>query len=153
MALATAVIGNGSLEAGTVREVVGEVRGTSKKLNVTLWVIQGLLAALFLFAGGVKLVMPIAALVAQSHLPGGLLRFIGVAEVAGAIGLLLPGIFRIKTFLTPLAAVGLVIIMNGAVALTIESNGAAAAIMPAVVGILAGFVAYSRWQRTPLAVS
>jgi len=56
------------------------------KRNITLWVIQGLLAALFLFAGSMKLVLPIEAMAGPVSLPGWFLRFIGVAEVAGAIG-------------------------------------------------------------------
>ena len=84
------------------------------KRNVTLWVIQGLLAALFLFAGSMKLILPIEAMAGPVSLPGWFLRFIGVAEVAGAIGLILPWLTRIRPRLTPVAASGLVIIMSGA---------------------------------------
>ena len=69
-----------------------------------LWTVQGLLAALFLFAGGMKLVTPIAALTQQIALPGLFLRFIGLVEVLGALGLILPGLLRIRPALTPLAA-------------------------------------------------
>src|SRR5262249_42349770 len=110
-----------------------------KKINVLLWVIQALLAALFLFAGVMKLAMPIAVLTKQSPLPGAFLRFIGVAEILGGLGLVLPGVTRIHRELTPLAAGGLVIIMIGATALT-------AAVFPAIVGVLAVFVAYGRTQ-------
>jgi len=79
--------------------------------NAVLWVVQALLAALFLFAGGMKLVMPIDQLVAQSHMSGGFLRFIGVVEVLGGLGLVLPGLTGIAPILTPLAAAGLVIVM------------------------------------------
>jgi len=65
-------------------------RPAGRKLNVVLWVLQSLLALLFLFAGGVKLIMPIAAMAKQTGLPGGFLRFIAVAEVLGALGLILP---------------------------------------------------------------
>src|SRR5688572_33444975 len=92
--------------------------GNSRKLTVTLWTVRALLAALFLFAGGMKLVVPIAALEAQSGMSGEFLRFIGLAEFLGAVGLVLPGLSRIQTRLTPLAAAGLVIIMIGATALT-----------------------------------
>src|ERR1051325_3023374 len=87
---------------------------TSKRTNVLLWTVQGVLAALFLFAGGFKLVAPIAMLKGPVELPGLFLKFIGLAEVAGALGLVLPGILHVKRGLTPLAAVGLVIIMTGA---------------------------------------
>jgi DoxX-like family len=109
-------------------------------MRKVLWGVQGLLAALFLFAGGMKLVMPIETLTAQSHLPGLFLRFIGVCEVLGAVGLVLPGLLRIKEYLTPLAAEGLVIIMIGATVLSL-SRGVAAAVVPFVVGLLLTIVA------------
>ena len=82
--------------------------------RVALWSIQGLLAALFLFAGGMKLVMPIEMMKGPVELPGLFLRFIGVCEVLGAIGLILPELLGIKRVLTPVAAAGLTIIMVGA---------------------------------------
>src|SRR5262245_44546561 len=90
-----------------------------RKIGVAAWVAQALLAAVFLFAGGMKLIMPAAALVQQSPLPVLFLRFIGVCEVAGALGLVLPGLFRIRRELTPIAAAGLTVIMIGAVAVTV----------------------------------
>ena len=88
--------------------------------NRLLWTIQGLLAALFLFAGGFKLVIPAEELAAQAQgMPIGFLRFIGAMEVLGAIGLLLPGLVGIQQWLTPLAAAGLVVIMIGAVGITL----------------------------------
>ena len=115
-----------------------------RKTNVLLWVIQGLLAALFLFAGAMKLTMPIAALTSQSPLPGGFLRFIGVVEVLGAIGLILPAATGILRGLTPLAAAGLVVIMIGATGLTLADGNVAPALIPLVVGVLSAFVAYKR---------
>ncbi len=125
-------------------------------MNIVLWIIQVLLALLFLFAGGTKLVLPMDVLTAmgspnQVHLPGLLIRFIGVCEVLGALGLILPGLFRIKASLTPLAAAGLVIIMIGAVVLTIMGDGIAPALLPLVVGLLLALVAYGRWRLVPLA--
>ena len=114
---------------------------------VALWTIQALLALLFLFAGGMKLVMPIEALTKQSPLPGPFLRFIGVCEVAGALGLILPGLLRIRQGLTPLAAAGLVIIMVGATVVTMALGQVGPALVPAAVGVLAAIVAYGR--RTP----
>jgi DoxX-like protein len=111
-----------------------------------LWIAQGILAALFLFAGGMKLVMPAAALAAQSHLPGAFMKFIGVAETLGALGLILPGIFHIRERLTSLAAAGLVIIMVGAVVTTIVL-GQPGAFVPALVGVLAAYVAWGRAVR------
>lgn len=119
-------------------------------MTYVLWIVQGLLAALFLFAGGMKLVLPIEALTEQLPLPGAFVRFIGLAEVLGAFGLVLPGLLRIRPGLTPLAAAGLVIIMLGATAITPLVMDAALALMPLVVGILAAFVAYGRWRLAPL---
>jgi hypothetical protein len=120
-------------------------------MNYALWIIQGLLALLFLFAGGTKLVMPIEALTGQTPLPGWFVRFIGVAEVLGAVGLILPGLLRIRPGLTPLAAVGLVIIMIGATVLTLAGGEVVTALIPLVVGLLAAFVAYGRWSRVAVA--
>ena len=126
---------------------------TNRKTAATLWTIQGILALLFLFAGGMKLVTPIEALAAQSHLSGEFMRFIGVCEVLGAIGLVLPGLTRIRTDLTPLAAAGLVIIMIGATVTTLVVGPVPGAVVPFVVGLLATFVAYGRWRVVPLRTS
>ena len=118
-------------------------------MNVALWIAQGLLAALFLFAGGTKLILPIEEMTKDIALPGLFLRFIGVAEVLGAIGLILPWLLRIRPGLTPLAAAGLVIIMIGATVTTVVTAGVAMALVPLVVGIVAVFIAYGRWRLTP----
>ena len=112
--------------------------------NGVLWIVQGLLAALFLFAGGMKLVLPIEAMAGPVALPGPFLRFIGVAEVLGAVGLILPGLLRIQRQLTPIAAAGLVIIMIGATVVTALPGPLAPALVPLVVGLLAALVVYGR---------
>ncbi len=117
---------------------------TGRATNVALWTIQVLLACLFLFAGGMKLVMPIEMMTKQIPLPGLFLRFIGVAEFFGALGLVLPWALRIRRQLTPLAAAGLLIIMIGAIAVTSYTSGFRAAIMPLAVGSLLAIVAYGR---------
>ena len=119
-----------------------------------LWIVQALLALLFLFAGGTKLVLPPDVLASmgspnQVPLPGLFVRFIGVAEVLGALGLILPGLLRVRPGLTPLAAAGLVVIMIGATALTLAADGVAPAMVPLAVGLLAAFVAYGRWRLAP----
>ena len=121
--------------------------------TVTLWVVQGLLASLFLFAGGMKLVLPIEAMAGPVALPGLLLRFIGVAEVFGAAGLILPGLLRIHAELTPIAAVGLVIIMIGATVITVMGGAIAPAVVPFVVGVLAASVAYGRARSARLTLA
>ncbi|HEY2378722.1 MAG TPA: DoxX family protein [Gemmatimonadaceae bacterium] len=106
-----------------------------------MWIAQGLLAAIFLFAGGMKLVLPAAVLAEQSHLPGGFIKFIGICETLGALGVVLPGLFHIQERLTPVAARGLVIIMIGAVVTTLIQGQGAMAVIPAIVGLLATYVA------------
>jgi DoxX-like protein len=81
---------------------------------------------------------------AQAHMSGAFLKFIGVAETLGALGLVLPGITRIRTGLTPLAATGLVVIMIGAVAVSVIQGPAIGAIVPFIVGCLCAFVAHRR---------
>jgi DoxX-like family len=120
-------------------------------MNYALWIVQGLLALIFMFSGGMKLVLPLAALTEQTPLPGLFVRFIGVVEVLGAIGLILPGLLRIRPGLTPLAAAGLVIIMIGATVLTLAAGQVAPALIPLVVGLLSAFVAYGRWSDSTAA--
>ncbi len=79
-------------------------------------------------------------------LPVAFIRFIGVAEILGALGLVLPGLVRFGRLLTPLAACGLVIIMIGATVLTASGGPAAAALIPFITGLIAVFIAYGRWR-------
>ena len=121
-------------------------------MTYALWIVQGLLALIFLFTGGTKLILPLEVLTEQTPLPGPFVRFLGVAEVLGAIGLILPGLLRIRPGLTPLAAAGLVIIMIGATVLTLAGvvpGGGVLALIPLVVGLLSAFVAYGRWRLAP----
>ncbi|HMC55893.1 MAG TPA: DoxX family protein [Gemmatimonadaceae bacterium] len=110
-----------------------------------LWTVQTLLALLFLFAGVSKFVMP-PEMMQQGPivLPLAFIRFIGVCEIAGALGLLLPGLLRVRRGLTPVAALGLVIIMSGATTITVEGGAVSGAVVPLVVGLLASVVAYGR---------
>lgn len=119
---------------------------TSRRRNAVVWTIQGLLAALFLFSGTMKFFVSAEMLSGPAHIPVTFMLFIGCAEIAGAIGLILPGIAHIHEELTPVAALGLVIIMIGATVITATSMGVLPSIMPFVVGLLAIFVARARWQ-------
>jgi hypothetical protein len=113
----------------------------------------GKIALIFLFTGRTKLILPIEVLTEQTPLPGAFVRFLGVAEVLGSIGLIFPGLLGIWLGLTPLAASGLVIIMIGATVLTLVGVvpvGAALALIPLVVGLLSVFVATGRWRLAPL---
>jgi uncharacterized membrane protein YphA (DoxX/SURF4 family) len=120
-------------------------------MNMALWVIQALLAALFLFAGGIKLVTPMEEMMKQMPLPvpAWFVLFTGVVEVLGALGLVLPWLFGIKPGLTPLAAAGLVIVMVGATVYTGIAGDIASALIPLIVGLLCAFVAYGRWRLAP----
>jgi hypothetical protein len=109
-----------------------------RRTNVILWTIQALLALAFLFVGSMKLLTPTATLAPMVRpLPVPLIRFIGLCEVTGALGLILPGLLRIRPKLTPLAAAGLLIIMSGAVSAEITLGHAGEAAGPAALGILA----------------
>jgi hypothetical protein len=124
-------------------------------MNILLWILQILLALLFLFAGVTKLVLPMEMLMANASpnavaLPGQFIRFIGLVEVLGGLGLVLPGVFHKRPDLVPLAAAGLVIVMIGAVVVTIMGDGVAFAIPPFVIGLLCAFIAYGRWKLRPL---
>src|ERR1700730_2665033 len=122
---------------------------SGRKLNVLLWVLQVLLAMLFMFSGVMKFVMPVEEMTKQITLPGWFLHFIGVAEILGAIGLVLPGILHIRTGLTPIAAAALVIIMIGATAVNLKTGQSGAALTTVVVGLLLVFVAYNRRRMAP----
>jgi hypothetical protein len=119
-------------------------------MNYALWIVQVVLALLFLFTGGMKLVLPLEKLTGPIPLSGPFIRFIGVAEVLGAIGLILPSLLRISPGLTPLAASGLVLIMIGAIVVTLAGSMIGVALFSLVVGLLAAFVAYGRWRLAPI---
>ena len=145
--LATSSIFNkASVLSASLRSMVLQ-RGLN--MNITLWIAQGVLAAVFLFSGGMKFVMSIEDMTKQMPMPGWFLHFIGVCEVLGALGVILPWLTRIRPGLTPLAAAGLVIIMIGATVTTLTTGSMATALIPLVVGVLAAFVAYGRWRQIP----
>lgn len=120
------------------------------KKNTVLWIIQGVLALMFLFAGGAKLVMTAEQMASPGpvQFPVLFVRFIGVCEVLGAIGMILPGLTGIRPALTPLAAAGLVIIMIGATVVNIMNGMAPFAMPTAVLGLLAATVIWGRRRQT-----
>ena len=116
-------------------------------MNIVLWIIQILLALLFLFAGITKLlpIIPMPPPPPNAWMPPmWFLKFIGVCEVLGALGLVLPGLFRRQQYLTVFAAGGLTFIMIGAVVVSVMTMGVAAGVTPLIVLILCVFVAYGR---------
>jgi uncharacterized membrane protein len=123
----------------------------SNKTSVVLWIAQGLLALFFaLGSGAPKLLLPMGMLPMPLPLPEGFIRFIGTAEVLGALGLILPGLTRIRTGLTPLAALGLVVVTVSATVYQLAANQPANAVFAAVIALLLGFVGYGRWRVAPL---
>ena len=118
-------------------------------MKYALWTTQVLLAALFVFGGVAKLAMPIEEMTAAVPLPGWFIQFIAVAEILGAVGLILPSLLRIYPALTPIAAMCLVVIMVGAVSITIATMDVPSATFPFVTGLLLAFVAYGRLRLAP----
>jgi uncharacterized membrane protein YphA (DoxX/SURF4 family) len=123
-------------------------------MRYTLWFLQILLALAFLAAGWMKLTTPIdqlaQAMVWAGDVPVGLVRFIGLAELAGGLGLILPALTRIQPQLTPLAGAGLALVMLLAVAFHL-TRGEFGFIVPNIVLLaLAAFVAYGRWKLAPI---
>lgn len=121
-------------------------------MNVVLWIIQGLLALAFLVSGGMKIIRPKPALAAAGQnyvedFSDGAIKGIGVAEVLGAIGIVLPQLIGVAPVLTPIAAAGLTIVMAGAVATHIRRKEMF--VPPLVLGVLALFVAVMRFGAYP----
>ena len=120
-------------------------------MNGVLWVLQFLLALVFLAHGWLMLAPP-AAMVEQIHasIPVALRLFIGVAEVLAAIGLTLPGVTRVQPWLVPAAAAGLTIVMVCATILHLIRSEFSAAVTAAILLGLVVFVCYMRWKVMPI---
>jgi uncharacterized membrane protein YphA (DoxX/SURF4 family) len=119
-------------------------------MNVFLWVLAGVLAALFLGSGALKLARTKEQLASSGlgwveQFPEGAIKLIGVLEVAGAVGLILPAALKIAPVLTPLAAVGLVLVMAGAAVTHARRREIPNAAVPIVLGVLAAVVAWGRF--------
>jgi hypothetical protein len=114
--------------------------------TATLWTMQIVCALIFLGVGSMKLMAPAEVLLAQMplKLPILFIRFIAVCEVAGALGLVLPVLTRIRRELTPLAAGALAIEMVGATGYTLLGGGGASAAFPLMIGLLCAAIAYGR---------
>lgn len=127
---------------------------SSKAMHITLWVVQVLLAAIFLMSGFMKASTPIEKLSAMvpwtSDVPLALVRFIGTVEVLGGLGLLLPSLLRIKPTLTVLAAAGLATIMLLAIPFHISRGEASVIGMNGLFMLIALFIAWGRWKKAPI---
>jgi uncharacterized membrane protein YphA (DoxX/SURF4 family) len=119
-------------------------------MNRALWIVQGFLGLFFVLASGApKLLLPADALPMPIPLPYAFIVFIGVTEVLGGLGLILPGLTKIQTGLTPLAAAGLVLVTIGATVYQLAADAPANAVFAVVMGLLCAFVGYGRWQLVP----
>lgn len=117
-------------------------------MRVTVWIVSGVLAVVFLFVGMAKVSAPAAELEVMARgVPVFLLKLAGIAEVLGAVGLVLPALTRIVPILTPLAASGLVLTMLGATISNIITGQYAIIPMTVILGLLAGFVAWARFGK------
>jgi putative oxidoreductase len=126
----------------------------SKALNISLWVAQGLLAAMFLMAGAMKSTQPIEQLATSlpwvKEVPTGLVRFIGIGEFLGAVGLILPSLLRIQPKLTTYAAIGIATIMLFALVFHVSKGETSLIGMNIVIGLIAAFVAWGRTKKVPI---
>ncbi|HEY0035461.1 MAG TPA: DoxX family protein [Longimicrobium sp.] len=126
-----------------------------RALRAALWVAQILLAVMFGMAGLMKLSQPIDALATSlpwvTTVPEMLVRFIGAAEFAGALGLILPALTRIQPRLTALAALGLIAVMVLASAFHASRGEFGMIPVNVVIAAIAGFVAWGRGKAAPIA--
>ena len=119
-------------------------------MNLTLWIIAGLLAVVYLAAGIAKLIVPKEKLATApaagwiEDYSAGSVKAIGALEVLAAVGLVLPAAIDIAPVLVPLAAVGLVLLMAGATMTRIRRHEAKPMVADLVYLALAGFVAWGR---------
>jgi len=121
-------------------------------MNILLWIVQVLLAAVFL-AHGLFLLMPPASMLEMMNaaIPPAFRIFLGIAEVLAGIGVIVPGVTRIQPRLVPLAAAGLIPIMIGATIFHITRGETSSAVITAVLLALLTFVTYERWKVRPIA--
>ena len=122
-------------------------------MNIVLWIMQVILGIYFVFVGVTHFTVPPGLPGPMSwmyELSPGLHYFSGAAEILGGLGLILPGLTKIQTRLTPLAGAGLVLVMIGAMVWHMQRGEAVNIVLNLVLAILVGFVAYGRWRLRPL---
>ena len=126
----------------------------SKVFNISLWIAQVILAAMFIMAGIMKSTQPIDKLSAMlpwvTHVPEILVRIIGVCEFLGAVGILLPSLLRIQPKLTPIAATGIVVIMVCAIAFHLSRGEASVLGINIFIAVVASFIAWGRFLKAPI---
>ncbi len=127
-----------------------------KGWNVGLWVLQGLLGVMFAMAGAAKMMQPMDALQGMgmtfvTYTPEAVVRFIGVSELAGGLGLVLPSALRIQPILTPVASGALAFVMALAAGAHATHGEGASVLVNVVLGTLLAFVAWGRSTKAPIA--
>jgi putative oxidoreductase len=127
---------------------------TGKFLHRSLWAAQIALGLAFVMAGSMKTSTPLADLAQKmtwvSAVPEGLVRLIGISELLGGLGLIVPAATRIKPWLTPLAAAGLVLVMVLALGFHLSRGEVSLLPVNLVLGLLAAFVAWGRGRKIPI---
>lgn len=126
----------------------------NKAINIGLWIAQGLLALMFIMAGAMKLSQPIEALAESlpwvTSVPAALVKFIGISELLGGLGLLLPALLRKKPILTVWAARGLAAVMLLATIFHISRGEYSAIGMTLIIMVIALFIAWGRSKKAPI---
>lgn len=139
----------------TTQTLTNDEAAPSRVLHYSLWAAQVLLGLAFAAGGAMKATTPIAELALKmpwaAAIPEALTRFIGISELAGGVGLILPSLTRIKPVLTAFAGVGLAIIMVLAALLHVQRGEFAALPINFVLGGLAAFIAWGRFRGAPIA--
>lgn len=126
----------------------------SKGLNILLWIAQGILCAMFLMAGTMKMITPDDEM--MKNMPDAsagfltFIRFLGACEFLGGVGMILPSLLRIKPILTPIAGMGIAITMIVAVGMHISKGETSATVTTAVLAVLAIFVIWGRLKAAPI---
>ena len=125
-----------------------------KALHITLWIAQVVLGGMFIMAGLMKSTQPIVDLSKSvpwtANVPLGLVRIIGVSELLGGIGLILPSLLRIKPILTPIAAVGILLIMVFALVYHVVNEETNVIGINIAFGLVAAFIAWGRLKKAPI---
>jgi putative oxidoreductase len=144
------------LITGGTNELTKQMKGkkNGKALNITLWIVQGLTAALMLMSAFMKIATPIPELSAKwkwtGELPQQVVRMLGIVDLLGGIGIILPAILKIKPGLTPLAAVGVVLLMISATVFHISRGESSVIAFNIILMLFASFIAWGRYKKLPI---
>lgn len=121
-------------------------------MSIVLWILQALLAAQFLFHGWLFLFPPPELVdLLNAQFPLWFRLLLGAAELLAGVGLILPGVTRILPWLTPLAAVGIMIVTLSASIFHFARGEVGSGVTTVVLFVIAAFVAYMRWRVKPIA--